>query len=229
MLAITAKTPRPNDLKKLVTPDALVEAACYHPLTPATLALTAKALQAPGEKSTRYSVVIKPESLSDIGVYGAVPRVQLDFGMCVFDADGEVAHYLHSTVDHQLNPADMAKLPAHGFVSLIEAPGPEPPALARLAVLDRTTGNLGVVDVSRPLAIAAQTSHAEKRRKLVGDIRAFGSVTPSDNSFCGDVYELSPGVTSVSEFGSSIPLAPSTPTPSTFPTRTLRAWAASPA
>ncbi len=196
----------PTDLKKLVTPEALEEAACYRPLTPPTLALTAKALQAPGGIGTRYSVVIKPESLSDIGVYGAVPRVQLDFGMCVFDADGEVAHYLLSTVDHQLNPADMAKLPSHGFVNLLESPGPEPPALVRLAVLDRNTGNLGVVDVSRPLPVAAQTSRAEKRRKLVGDIRAFGSVTPGDNSFCGDVYELSPGVSSVSELGEFDPV-----------------------
>ena len=205
-VGLTRNSATPKDLKKLVTPDALEEAACYHPLTPPTLALTAKALQAPGGKVTRYSVIIKPESLSDIGVFGAVPRVQLDFGMCVFDADGEVAHYLHSTVDHQLNSADMAKLPSHGFVSLLEAPGPEPPALARLAVLDRNTGNLGVVDVSRPLPVAAQTSHAEKRRKLVGDIRAFGSVTPGDNSFCGDVYELSPGVSSVSELGEFDPV-----------------------
>lgn len=195
-----------KDLKKLVTPEALEEAACYHPLTPPTLALTAKVLEAPDGKTMRYATVIKPESLSDIGIYGAIPRVQLDFGMCVFDADGEVAHYLHSTVDHPLNSVDMARLPEHGFVSFLEVPGPEPPALARLAVLDRTTGNLGVVDVSRPLAAAAQTSHAEKRRKLVGDIRAFGAVTPSENAFCGDVYELPSGVNSVSELGKFDPV-----------------------
>lgn len=196
----------PNDLKKLVTPEALEEAACYHPLTPPTLAITARVLEPRGGSGTHYAVVIKPESLSDIGVYGAVPRVQLDFGMCVFDADGDVAHYLHSTVDHQLNSADMGKLPTHGFVSLLVAPGAEPPALARLAVLDRTTGNLGVVDVSRPLAVAVQKGRAEKRRKLAGDIRAFGSVTPSENAFCGDVYELSPVVSSVSELGEFDPV-----------------------
>jgi hypothetical protein len=191
-----------EDLKKLVTPAALQEAACYHPLTAPTLAITAKVLDAPGGNTTRYAVVIKPESLSDIGINGAVPRVQLDFGMCVFDAAGEVADYLHSTVDHELNAADMARLPEHGFVSFLEAPGPKPPALARLAVLDRNTGNLGVVDVSRSLPIAAQASEAGKRRKLNGDIREFGAVTPSENAFCGDVYELPVplGATSVSDF-----------------------------
>jgi hypothetical protein len=169
--------------------------------------MTAWVLEAPGGNTTRYAVVIKPESLSAIGISGAVPRVQLDFGMCVFDAAGEVADYLHSTVDHQLNAADIARLPDRGFVSLLEAPGPQPPALARLAVLDRNTGNLGVVDVSRPLPIAAQTSQAGKKRKLIGDIRAFGAVTPSENAFCGDVYELPVGATSLYDLGELDPVA----------------------
>ena len=196
-----------KDLKALVTPEALQEAACYHPLTPPTLAMTAKVLAAAGGNTTHYAVAIKPKSLSSIGINGAVPRVQLDFGVCVFDAAGEVAHYLHSTVDHQMNTTDIARLPDHGFVSFLEAPGPEPPALARLAVLDRNTGNLGVVDVSRPLPIDIQKRQTEKKKKLIGDIRAFGAATPSENAFCGDVYELPVGVTSVDEFGEVDPVA----------------------
>ncbi|MGB8259428.1 MAG: PA14 domain-containing protein [Terracidiphilus sp.] len=196
-----------NDLKKLVNPEALKEAACYHPLTPPTLAMTAKVLDAPGGSATRYAVAIKPESLSGIGIHGAAPRVQLDFGMCVFDAAGEVADYLHSTVDHQLNAADLARLPEHGIASILEAPGPEPPALARLAVLDRNTGNLGVVDVSRPLPVAVQTSQAGKKKKLIGDIRAFGAVTPSEDAFCGDVYELPVGASWLYELGELDPVA----------------------
>jgi hypothetical protein len=190
----------PKELKELVTPAALHEAACYHPITPLTLAITAKVLDAPGGNITRYAVAIKPESLSDVGINGIDPRVQLDFGMCVFDNAGEVVNYLHSTVDHVLNTADIARLHDHGFVSLLEAPGIEPPALARLAVLDRSTGNLGIVDVSRPLSIAAQTSQEKKRPRLIGDIRAFGSVAPGENTFCGDVYELPAGVTALSSF-----------------------------
>jgi hypothetical protein len=206
-VGLTRENATPKDLKKLVTPEALTEAACYHPLTPPTLKITAKVLNAPGGNTTRYAVAIKPESLSDIGIQGSVPRVQLDFGMCVFDAAGEVAHYLHSSVDHQLNAADIGRLPEHGFVSILEAPGSEPPALARLAVLDRNTGNLGVVDVSRPLPIAGQTSQTEKKKKLIGDIRAFGSVTPSENTFCGDVYELPVGATSLHDLGELDPVA----------------------
>jgi hypothetical protein len=199
-VGLTRENATPKDLKKLVTPEALKEAACYHPLTPPTLAITAKVLDVGGGRATRYAAVIKPESLSQIGINGAVPHVQLDFGMCIFDADGEVADYLHSTVDHQMNNAEIARLQNHGFVSLLDAPGKEPPVLARLAVLDRNTGNLGIVDVSRPLPIAAQTGHAKKKLPLIGDIRAFGSVTPSENTFCGDVYELPIGTAFISDF-----------------------------
>ncbi len=199
-VGLTRENATPKDLKKLVTPKALEEAACYHPLTPPTLAITAKVLDPLAGRATRYAAVIKPESLSQIGITGVLRHVQLDFGICVFDADGEVANYMYSTVDHQINDADMARLQNHGFVSLLDAPGKEPPVLARLAVLDRNTGNLGIVDVSRPLPIAAQTSQAEKKMKLIGDIRTFGSITPGENTFCGDVYELPVGTNSLSAF-----------------------------
>jgi hypothetical protein len=199
-VGLTRENASQKQLKKLVTPLALQEAACYHPLTPPTLAMTARVLDTSGGNATRYAAVIKPESMSDIGVSGGIPRVQLDFGMCIFDEAGEVVDYRHSTVDHQLNAADVARSRDRGWVSLLEIPGSEPPALARLAVLDRNTGNLGIVDVSRPLSIAAQTSKAKKRPRMIGDIRAFGSVTPSESAFCGDVYELRVGTASVSSF-----------------------------
>ncbi len=192
-VGFTTTTVTPKDLKRLVTPTALKEAACYHPLAPPTLAVTARVIGAAGGNTTRYAAVIEPESLGNLGIGGAVPRIQLDFGMCIFDAEGEVVDYLHSTVDHQLNAADIARLPNRGYVNLLEIPGAEPPALARLAVLDRNTGNLGVVDVARPLSIETQTEGAKKKPRLVGDIRAFGSVTPGEGAFCGDVYELPEG------------------------------------
>lgn len=120
-VGFTRETVTQKDLQKLVTPSALYEAACYHPLTPPTLAITAGVLDTPGAKSTHYAVQIKPESIRQIGINGAIPRVQLDFGMCVFDNAGDVADYEHATVDHQLNGVDLARLPEHGFKSILEA------------------------------------------------------------------------------------------------------------
>lgn len=197
-VGLTRENASPKDLTKLVTPKALREAACYHPITPPTLAITAKVIDVPGGHGTRYAVAIKPESLKDIGISGVAPRVQLEFGMCVFDDTGEVINYLHSSIDHQLTAGDSARMQDRGFVSFLDAPGNSPPALARLGVLDRNTGNLGVVDVSPALSTATQTSKQKRKARLIGDIRAFGSVARMGNAFCGDVYELAVGASSLS-------------------------------
>jgi hypothetical protein len=76
-----------------------------------------------------------------------------------------------------------------------------------LAVLDRSTGDLGVVVVSRPLPVGAQTSKAKEKPRLIGDIRAFGSVTPRENAFCGDVYELPTYAASLHDLGELDPVA----------------------
>lgn len=211
-VGFTRENATTKELKKLVTPEALEEAACYRPLTPLTLTISARVLDAAGGKTTRYAAVIKPESLNQIGINrteitGAPLRLQLDFGMCLFDAEGEVAGYLHSSMDRQLDDADLALLQGHGLVSFLDVPGKEPPALARLAVLDRNTGSLGAVDVVRPPSLGAPTAKVKKQPRLTGDIRAFGSVTPAENSFCGDVYELPLGSNSVSDLGRLEPVA----------------------
>jgi hypothetical protein len=206
-VGFTKQNATPEGLKKLITLDALIEAACYHPITPPTLAITAEVREAPGGDAMRYTVVVKPESVGYIGIDDVLSRVQLDFGMCIFDADGEMVNRLRTTLIRPLSAADIAGLPDRGLVNSWDVRGREPPALARLVVLDRSTGNLGVVDVSRPLAIPAQTSQAEKKRKLIGDIRAFGAVTPGENAFCGDVYELPAGAASLYELGQLDPVA----------------------
>ena len=57
-VGLTAENATPKDLKKLVTPQALEEAACYHPLTPPTLAITAKVLDPLAGRAT----VTRPRS-----------------------------------------------------------------------------------------------------------------------------------------------------------------------
>jgi len=92
-----------------------------------------------------------------------------------------VANYLHSTVDHQLNAADMGGWSVMDFSVFSRRWSerrrcPVPCLIATTVMWDR-----GCV---RPLPIAAQTKQREKKRKLIGDIRAFGAVTPRENAFC---------------------------------------------
>ncbi|MGA2500301.1 MAG: hypothetical protein ABSH20_21375, partial [Tepidisphaeraceae bacterium] len=184
-VGLTADDAHPKSVKASAGDIALAEASCFHSSTPPTLAIRAHPLLVPGGNATRYAVLVRPESLAAIGLGGSNTRVQLDFGMCTFDATGGFAQYLHSSMDHQLNADELARTTSRGLVNLLEIPGAEPPPLARLVVRDRVTGNLGIVDVARPVTLAAQSDHDKALSRPVGSIRSFGVVTPRENTFCG--------------------------------------------
>jgi PA14 domain len=185
---------------------ALGEASCWHASTPATLAVTAHPMLAQGGNGTRYVVTIRPDSFPDIGFSESNLHVQLDFGMCTFDATGAFVQYLHSTVDRQVDAAFLARAQQKGLSNVLEVPGAQPPDLARLVVRDRVTGNLGIVDVSRPVSLAAQADKLKAIARPVGSVRSFGVITPRENDFCGDVYELSSGASQLPDFWNMEPV-----------------------
>lgn len=182
---------------------ALGDAACFHTLIPSTLAITAHPIVA-GD-ATRYEVLVRPESLSGIGLNGSNTRIHLDFGMCTFDASGDLAQYFHTSYEHQLTPDEVATAQIRGLGHILEIPG-NVPHLARLVVREHETGNLGIVDVSRPVSLAGQSDQDRFRPPPVGTIRAFGVVTPLPNAFCGDVYEISSGTEAIPDFWNLEPI-----------------------
>jgi len=181
---------------------ALGDAACFHSLIPPTLAITAHPILA--GNAARYEVVVRPESLAAIGLAGNNSRVHLDFGMCTFDASGDLAQYFHTTYEHQLNPSELDSAQARGLRHLLEIPG-DLPHLARLVVREHETGNLGIVDVS-PVTLVGQRDQDKFRPPPVGTVRAFGVVTPLPNAFCGDVYEISSGTAVLPDFWNLEPI-----------------------
>lgn len=191
---------RARDRKAATEDIALGEAACWHSSTPTTLAVTAHPVVTPGGNGTRYLVTIRPDSFPDIGFSETNTHVQLDFGMCTFDATGAFVQYLHSTVDREVGKEVFARAQQKGLSNVLEIPGAEPPDLARLVVRDRVTGNLGIVDVSRPVSLAAQGDKSKAIARPVGSVRSFGIITPRENDFCGDVYELSSGTPQLPDF-----------------------------
>jgi hypothetical protein len=184
---------------------ALGEAACWHASTPPTLSITAHPVPLPDQKATRFIVVVKPDSLGDIGLSGNNTKVKLDFGLCTFDALGAFAQYLHSTSERELTPEELKKTQARGLVNVLQIPGEQPPAMSRLVVRDRTTGNIGIVDVSRPLSMTAGDS-AKPLPRPVGSVRSFGVITPHENTLCGDVYDLSQGASALPDFWNMDPV-----------------------
>lgn len=180
---------------------ALGDAACFHTLIPPTLAITAHPVVA--DNAARYEVVVRPESLAGIGLNGTNTRVHLDFGMCTFDASGNLSQYFHTSYEHQLTPSEAEGAQARGLGHVLEIPG-NVPYLARLVVREHETGNLGIVDVSRSVSLAGQSDKFQP--PPVGTPRAFGVVTPLPNAFCGDVYEISSGVSTIPDFWNLEPI-----------------------
>jgi hypothetical protein len=201
----TAEDVQANNRKIATDGASLREAACFHSLTPSTLAITAHPLASSGAGSTRYSVIVRPESLTGIGLDGTNTRVQLDFGMCTFDATGAMVQFLHSSVDHQLKPDDLDRVQSRGLVNQLAIPG-DPPPLARFVVRDRETGNLGTVDVAQPVSLSSQSQAASALPRPAGSIIAFGVVTPRESAFCGDVYELNHGTSALPDYWSLDPV-----------------------
>jgi hypothetical protein len=192
-----------KDTKDTSANIVLGDAACFHSLFPRTLAITAHPIVK--GNATRYEVVVRPESLSGIGLNGTNSRVHLDFGMCTFDASGNFAQYYHTSSDRQLTPSELADTQAHGFAKQLEIPG-DTPYLVRVAVREPETGNLGIVDVSRPVSLAGQSGQGKFQLPPVGTLRAFGVITPLPNAFCGDFYEISLGAGVIPDFWNLEPI-----------------------
>lgn len=183
----------------------LGDAACFHTLLPTTLAVTAHPTIVSGGGSTRYTVVVRPESLYLLGLDGNNTKVHLDFGMCTFDASGNFASYYHTSSDRQLTASEAADAQAHGLQKQLEIPG-DTPYLVRIAIREPETGNLGIVDVSRPVSLSGQSDKDKFQLPPVGTVRAFGVITPLPNSFCGDFYEISLGAAVIPDFWNLEPI-----------------------
>ena len=141
-------------------------------------------------------------------------RLQIDYAACNFDAAGHPINFFTAPLEQKLSSVDYARALVHGFPHLFEFPAPPSLALTRFIVRDRATGNLGATDVtflaptspvaspavgsSNSLARETATDLGLYPRFLTGDyvtpprgpIGSFGSIVPTADAFCGDVYEL---------------------------------------
>ena len=196
-------SPRPPNTQEMEA--ALREAACYHPATPPSITLAAKLVPTGIAGATRYALVIQADSLAFIALSEEARRVQLDYGVCTFDAAGMPLKYMHTSVERVLTALEYERALVQGVPNLLEIPGSGSPLMARFVVRDRGTGNLGAIDVVRPQSPEEEVKKDHAKVPL-GSIRGFGSVVPSTGSFCGDVYELSNITAGVPNFWDLYPI-----------------------
>ena len=192
---------------------ALQEAACHHLPTPSSIALEAQLVQSGNRDSLRYSLVVQADSLAFIALSDEARRVQLDYGICTFNAAGLPLNFMHTSVERVLEPIEYERALVHGFANLVEFPKLGVPALARFVVRDRETGNLGSIDVATAPAVPNELINAkwlaetrERRAQLPQDTGSFGSIVPTPDTMCGDVYELSDDTRKLPEFWNLDPI-----------------------
>ena len=209
--------------------DALLQqAACYHPATPPSISLAAQPVESGSTGSLRYSFIVQADSLAFISLSNEARRVQLDLGVCTFDAEGIPLYFLHTSIERELTPLEYERALVLGFQKQLEFPKQGDPSLVRFVVRDRRTGNLGTLSlttanpardgVANEQKEATQTlreSQAEEDRKreskdyiyaAKGPIRSFGTILPQPGAMCGDVYELPEGARNLPDFWNHDPI-----------------------
>jgi hypothetical protein len=135
----------------------LLQASCYYPATPPSIALRVKFIDTGRTDVLRYSVAIDANSLSFVTLQGSERnvgidrRAELDYGICTFDNKGLPIDFFHAPVDQVLTSAEYARALDRGFPHVLEFPAPNHLALTRFVVRDRATGNLGAEDVLFPM------------------------------------------------------------------------------
>jgi hypothetical protein len=200
-------------------------AACYHPLVPASIPLSVQFIPT-ADHPLQFSLAVNADSLAFIGLSGEARQVQLDYGICTFDAEGLPLSYMQTSIERVLTPVEYEQTVARGFEEQIQLPGQGQAAVARFVVRDRKTGNLGTLAVTIPNPTrnaleAAQREETSKLREsqaqadiarvgyldaLDGPIRSFGLVVPQEDAMCGDVYELPVGTPSLPDFWALNPI-----------------------
>ncbi len=198
--------PRSQPYSPATADTLLREAACYHSTTPSSIALSARLVATGSTTSARYALSIRSESLGFIAISDEAQRVDLDYGICTFDASGMPLQFMRASTERVLTTVEFERAMIHGLPNLLDLPDTGTPAYARFVVRDRATGNLGSVDVANPLATPEEPAEHGRVAPPAGSIRAFGSVVPAANTFCGDVYELPETTRDLPQFGSLDPI-----------------------
>jgi hypothetical protein len=143
----TAVQPDRKPLKPAAIDALLRNDACGHPSVPASVALRARSVDTGDPVLLRVSVSVDADSLAFVSLSDKERRVQLDYAVCNFDSTGRPLNYFTASLDRVLSPVDYARALAHGFPHLLQFPRPEHLSMTRFVVRDRSTGNLGSVDV----------------------------------------------------------------------------------
>ena len=94
--------------------------ACSHPLAVLSLSLQAAPIATGTTGTLRDSVNVGSGSLAFAPTSDDGSHLQLDFGACNFDADGQPINFLSASTDQVRSPVEHADAEANGFHRIFE-------------------------------------------------------------------------------------------------------------
>lgn len=155
-VGLTEPPAKPLNVDSRAVDKLLLQAACYYPATPPSIALRATFIDTGQIDVLRYSVTLDTNAISFAARQETGPNVGIarrgavDYGICTFDNQGLPIAFFHAPLDVVLTSPEYARALDRGFPHVLEFPAPQHLALTRFVVRDRATGNLGAVDILFP-------------------------------------------------------------------------------
>jgi hypothetical protein len=204
----------------------LIKDACNYPDTPLSISVHARLIETKHSDILRLQVAMDAASLSyptfDVDRDAHQPasidrRVQIDYGVCAFNAAGQPIGFFQAPLDRVLTSADYARALSLGLTHILELKATPSLALTRIVVRDRATGNLGATDV----ALGGLTSRVGTvPDSLASSIPSTGKVSAPDQLAQETLYNLdysriggrpylAPPEGPIGSFGSVVPAADS--------------------
>lgn len=189
------------DAGKIAT--ALEEASCYHSPIPNSMLLSAARIETQTSATLRYRIRVLDGTSQSPGGEETRAREALQYGVCTFDLSGHIIGYWHFSSNRRI-PSTATESP-HGDsgAEIVQIPRDGNPRLARIAVLETDTGNVGAIDLSTSAKVPVDSDETSDSSDSVRVLQfdagpgaptrgrpQLGSVLPRMNALCGDVYEL---------------------------------------
>lgn len=182
---------------------ALQAAACYHSEVPASILLSAVRVDAKASERLRYRVAVLDGTGDSVGGEERPAGEALQYGVCTFDRSGHIIGFWHFSGGGPTASAGIKNPRGDSGSEIVEIPREGNPRLARIAVLEAATGNLGAIDLSTSTKVPADSDETSERTDPVHVLqlssapgaasratRQLGTVLPRQGALCGDVYEL---------------------------------------
>jgi hypothetical protein len=159
------------DNQTVVDPN-LRDAACKDTLTATSLPMRAQAVPASHPGQLKYFLTVDGKNLSFTPQAGGNQKLQLDFAICTFDAEGRSLQYMQDDVDQTMPGREFQSVIKDGFPHMLEFSPPERSTQMRLVARDAQSGLLGSLDLQYGPVMASSKTRPNPQNRIFDHVSA---------------------------------------------------------